>query len=181
MKDGKKRIVERIVEIEAEMFLSVPAASEPECRSRIEDMKLHRRGQFAGWSEETCSSYLEDLERAEASGKNLMTLKYARMDDLIPPLSTNPVIGRILDRFVDWQQQVISRYPNIMRGARDLNGFAAYLEGELETYSDRTLELLWADVEDCRRTGGNLSLEVYQLLAEQAGYDSIDEMEKSLQ
>jgi hypothetical protein len=47
-----------------------------------------------------------------------MTLKYARMDNLIPPLSTNPRIGRIRDRFLDWQRQVISRYPNIMRGAR---------------------------------------------------------------
>ena len=181
MGEGKQRIVERILEIEVEMFLSVPAVREPECRSRIEDMKLHRRGQFAGWSEETCASYLEDLQRAKTEGKNLMTLKYARMDDLIPPLSTNPAIGRIRDRFVDWQRQVISRYPNIMRGARDLDGFAAYLEAELETYSDRTLELLRADVEACSRAGGNLSLEVYRLLAEQAGYDSIEAMEKKLQ
>jgi hypothetical protein len=110
-----------------------------------------------------------------------MTLKYARMDNLIPPLSTNPRIGRIRDRFLDWQRQVISRYPNIMRGARGLDGFAAYLEGELETYSDRTLELLSADVEACYQAGGNMSLEVYRFLAEQTGYDSIEAMEESLQ
>ena len=48
---NKKDLVERIVEIEAEMFLQVPTDTEPPCRSRVEDMKLHRRVQFAGWAE----------------------------------------------------------------------------------------------------------------------------------
>jgi hypothetical protein len=143
-------------------------------------MQLHRRGQFAGWSLETCASYLEDLKRAKAAGKNLMTLKYARMDDLIPPLSQNPLIPRIRERFLQWQKEVIERYPNVMRGARDLDDFSNYLGAELETYSDETLKLLYADVEACRRDGGNMSLEVYQFLAGQSGYASLDQMEESL-
>jgi hypothetical protein len=180
MRESKLRIIDQILEIEVEMFLRVPTGEEPSCRAHMEDMKLHRHGQFAGWSRETCASYLEDLKRAKAAGKNLMTLKYARMDDLIPPLSENPRIHQIRERFLQWQKEVITGYPNTMHGARDLGDFANYLEAELETYSDETLELLSADVESCHRAGGNMSLEVYQFLARQSGYASLDEMEASL-
>jgi hypothetical protein len=180
MKQNKQRIVEQILEIEVEMFLRVPTDQEPSCRAHMEDMQLHRRGQFAGWSRETCASYLDDLKRAKAAGRNLMTLKYARMDDLIPPLSRNPLIPRIRERFLQWQKEVSARYPNIMRGARDLEDFSNYLGAELETYSDETLELLYADVEACDQVGGNMSLEVYRFLAGQAGYASLEQMEESL-
>jgi hypothetical protein len=180
MRESKERIVEQILEIEVEMFLRVPTGEEPSCRAHMEDMQLHRRGQFAGWSQQTCASYLQDLRRARAAGKNLMTLKYARMDDLIPPLSENPLIHQIRQRFLRWQKEVIARYPNIMRGARELDDFSNYLGSELETYSDETLQLLAADVEACHRDGGNMSLEVYRFLAGQAGYASLEQMEESL-
>jgi hypothetical protein len=67
-----------------------------------------------------------------------------------------------------------------MRGARDLDGFSNYLGAELETYSDRTLELLAAEAEACHQSGGNMSLEVYRFLAGQAGYGSLEQLEESL-
>jgi hypothetical protein len=146
----------------------------------MEDMQLHRRGQFSSWSSATCASYLEDLRGAKSAGKNLMTLKYARMDDLMPPLSENPLIPRIREHFLRWQKEVMVRYPNIMRGARHLDDFSNYLGAELETYSKKTLELLAEDVEACLRNGGNMSLEVFRFLAGQAGYASLDQMEESL-
>jgi hypothetical protein len=180
MRESKERIIRQILEIEVDMFLKVLTAEEPSCRAHMEDMQLHRRGQFSSWSTATCASYLEDLRRAKAAGKNLMTLKYARMDDLIPPLSENPLIPRIRDHFLRWQKEVMVRYPNIMRGARDPDDFSNYLGAELETYSDETLELLAANVESCLQDGGNMSLEVYRFLAGQAGYASLDQMEESL-
>ena len=178
--DRKRQTVEAILEIEVEMFLRVRTDEEPSCRAHMEAMKLHRRGQFAGWSAGTCRSYLEDLRRARTSGRNLMTLKYARMDNLIQPLSNNPLIAQIRDRYIEWQQEVMERYPNTLRGGRDLDDFANYLTSELETCSDETLALLWADVRACARDGGNMSLEVYRLLATQSGYGSLEEMEERL-
>ena len=67
MRESKDRIVEQILEIEVQMFLRVPTGEEPSCRAHMEDMRLHRRGQFAGWSQATCASYLEDLKRARTS------------------------------------------------------------------------------------------------------------------
>ena len=178
--ERKRRIVEQILEIEVDMFLRVPTGEEPSCRAHMEAMKTHRRGQFAAWSAATCESYLQDLERARQDGKNLMTLKYARMDKLVPPLSANPLIGQICDQYVRWQREIIDTFPNTMRGGRDIDDFTNYLTSELETYSDATLELLYNDVCEHADAGRNMSREVYEDLARQAGYDSLEKMEAQL-
>ena len=180
MSESKEEIVEAILEIEVKMFLRVPTADEPSCRAHMEDMQLHRRGQFATWSPRTCASYLDDLRKAESAGENLMTMKYARMDNLIPPRSVNPRIDEIVAQFIEWQGRFIVEFPNIMRGGRDMDDFANYLKSELETYSDRTLELLWADTQGCRDRGENMSVEVYRYLAKQSGFESLEEMERRL-
>lgn len=177
---GKEHLVEQILGIEVDMFRRVQTDEEPSCRAFMEDMKLHRRGQFASWSTETCASYLDDLNRARTEGRNLMTLKYARMDNLIEPCSTNPLIGEIRDRYVTWQHEVHREYPNTMRRGRDLQDFANYLGCELETYSDATLQLLWNDVEKATGSGRNLAREVYESLARQSGYRTLEEMERAL-
>ena len=176
----KKELIESILELEVKMFASVPTEEEPSCRSDIESMRLHRSSQFAGWSESTCKSYLEDLKKANKSGINLMTLKYARMGKQIPPLSSNPYLSAICDQYVKWQQEIIDQYPNTMRRSRTIEDFRNYLCSELETYSDDTLSLLWNDIQSCCEAGRNLSLETYTYLAEQAGYSSLKDLEKNL-
>ncbi|MCF7943547.1 MAG: DUF4125 family protein [Spirochaetia bacterium] len=180
MTESKNRTIHRILDIEVDMFLRVPTGEEPSCRSHMEDMKLHRRGQFSTWSEETCESYLNDLREAERKGVNLMTVKYARMDNLIPPYSDNPLIQPITDQFKVWQQDMLRDYPNVMRGARDIEGFSNYLKGELETCSGQTLKLLYKDVEGFAARGKNMSVAVYGYLAKQSGYDSLEAMEQAL-
>jgi len=106
-----------------------------------------------------------------------MTIKYARMDNLIPPYSENSLIAEIADTFTTWQREILDKYPNIMRGGRDIEGFRVYLRAELETYSDETLELLHRDVEKFKQEGRNMSIQVYDYLAQQSGYESIDELE----
>ncbi len=177
MDKGKNSVVHKILDLEVDMFRRVPTGEEPSCRAHLDDMKLHRRGQFATWSLETCRSYLQDLERAEERGINLMTIKYARMDNLIPPYSENSLIAEIADTFTTWQREILDKYPNIMRGGRDIEGFSVYLRAELETYSDETLELLHRDVEKFKQEGRNMSIQVYDYLAQQSGYESIDELE----
>jgi hypothetical protein len=181
MSDEREHTIGRILDIEADMFLRVRTADDPSCRADLESMKLHRRGQFATWSTETCESYLRDLRAAEERGENLMTIKYARMDELIPPYSENGLIDEILERYRQWQREMIRDYPNIMRGGRDLDDFGNYLRGELETYSDETLALLRKDVEACSRRGENMAKQVYEYLARQSGYESIGQLERALE
>ena len=176
----KEHVVNEILELELQSFLRVPTKEEPSCRAHTDDLKIHRRSQFAPWSIDTCRSYLSDLRHARESGVNLMTQKYARMDDLIPCLSTSPLIDRIVKQYSLWQEAIQREFPNVMKGARDAEDFRTYLRGELETYSDRTLQLLWADIQRhiARRT--NMTKEVYEELARQNHYPSLASMEKTL-
>ena len=88
-----------------------------------------------------------------------MTLKYARMENLISPLSVNPIIDEIVQMQLEAQREMLLRYPRILSRGRPLEddgsastSFKTYLRGELETYSDKTLELLHGDIQQIGRT-----------------------------
>lgn len=176
--NNAEQIIRDILEIEAAMFLEAASPTDPDCAQRMDDMRLHRSSQFAGWSNETLRSYLEDLRQAVAEGRNLMTLKYARMSDSIARLSHDPRIPEILETCVIWQASFISEYPNVMRGGRNLDDFRNYLRGELETYSSGTLRLLKADVDDYLSRGKSMTVDIYKRMARLAGYESLDVMER---
>ena len=61
-----------------------------------------------------------------------------------------------------------------------MTSFETYARGELETYSDRTLERLHADMVAKRARGINVSEEVYEFLAKESGYASLQEAERKL-
>ncbi|MDI6741118.1 MAG: DUF4125 family protein [Smithella sp.] len=181
-------IIERIIVEELKMFLSVPSVRKSSCQDYPESFKLHRKAQFSCWSRETLESYLHDLEKAEKKGINLMTQKYARMDNLIQKLNNNPLIDKIVECQFTWQRSMMKKYPGIMSGGRPLSSaedsgfmtsFETYLRGELETYSDATLELLNFDILDKNAKGMNMAEELYTFLVKDKGYDSLDEAEQA--
>ena len=181
-------IIEKILTRELKMFLSVPSIRKCSCQDYPERFKLHRKAQFSCWSRDTLESYLSDLDKAEEKGINLMTHKYARMDNLIPQLSSNPLIDALAGYYCAWQLSMIRKYPGIMSGGRPLSSaedstfltsFETYLRGELETYSDATLELLNKDILAKNAQGINMAEELYTYLVKDMGYDSLDEAEKA--
>ena len=183
----KDRTIEEILDIELAMFLSVNSEQTSGCQDHPESFKLHRRVQFSVWSVDTLASYLADLRLAQDSGKNLMRKKYALMQGLIPQENTNLLIEAIVRIKIGWQAEMFRKYPALMRGARPLTdaeedarmtSFETYARGELETYSDRTLERLHADLVAKRARGINVSEEVYELLAKASGYASLQEAER---
>ena len=107
-----------------------------------------------------------------------MTQKYARMDNLIPKLSSNPLIDKIVEYQSAWQRSMMKKYPGIMSGGRPLSSvedsafmtsFETYLRGELETYSDATLQLLNFDILDKNVKGINMAEELYLFLVKKMG------------
>jgi hypothetical protein len=171
------------------MFLTVNPQPTSSCQQYPESFKLHRRAQFSPWSMETLGSYLEDLHEAQDVGKNLMRLKYARMQNLLARQNTNPLIDEIVRLKINWQKEMFRKYPAVMSGARPLTdeseaaqmtSFETYARGELETYSDRTLELLHADLRLKLEQGVNMSEEVYEVLVRENGYPSLAEAEHRL-
>ena len=60
-----------------------------------------------------------------------------------------------------------------------LTSFETYLRGELETYSDATLELLNKDILAKQAQNINMAEELYTFLVKDKGYDSLDEAEQA--
>ena len=166
------------------MFLTVPVTHRALCQDNPEGFRTFRRAQFLVCSEETLASYSEDLRTAAEQGRNLMTLKYARMDNLIPVLNTNPVIDEMVDIQLEWQREMFVKYPHLMARGRPLDNdgygptsFRTYLRGELETYSDTTLDCLYKDMLERRRKGRNMTEEIYTHTVRGLGYSSLEDAE----
>jgi len=185
----KDRIIDAILEIELAMFLTVNPQQTSSCQEHPESFKLHRRAQFAPWSVATLGSYLEDLREAQDAGKNLMRQKYARMQGLFEHQTPDPLVDEIVRLKINWQREMVLKYPAVMSRARPLSdeglsaqmtSFETYARGELATYSNRTLELLHADLLSRRDQGINMSEEVYDYLVRQSGYPSLAEAERRL-
>ena len=174
----KEALIGRIVEIELAMFSRVKAVEPAACQQMPETFRTMRRMSHSALSTDTLESYLQDLQSAVTQGRNLITEKYARMDNLIPPINRNPLIKSIVALESFWLRDLHERFPLAVR----CDGrFEVYALGELETYSDQTLELYFRDVESAVEAGRNLVEERYEYLHKGLGFASLDEVEKRAQ
>jgi Protein of unknown function (DUF4125) len=166
-------LLNRIIEAELDMFQTVSTCGPNRCLEHPRAFQLHREAQFAIFSDATLNSYLDDIEAAKKDHVNLMTIKYARMDRLIPCYNNSPLVGEVADIMVAWQLQLEEKYPDLMQRARPVTtqdddatktSFETYLKGELETYSEKTLSLLLQDLHGLEEQGKNGSEEIYRHL-----------------
>ncbi|MFC1973899.1 DUF4125 family protein [Chloroflexota bacterium] len=170
---NQEELVNNIIQIERVMFQQVQTSEPSICQERVETFKAMRKMTHSVLSTETLASYLNDLQKAGVKGRNLLRDKYARMQDLIPPLKTNPVIEKICEFETRWMMQLSVRYPGTFQAG---SNFRTYLSCELETYSDRTINLYFRDVLKADYKGRNLVEERYAELAKDLGYSSLDHM-----
>ena len=181
----KALLIDRIVALEQAMFVAVVSETPAPCQQNTEAFRIMRRSQFRAWPMDALESYHDDVTAAKGAGKNLMTLKYARMDDRIPPLSSDPLIQEIVAIEVEWQYRLLQKYPALVGRGRPVEdaafgvSFKRYLAGELETYSGRTLACLGRHVKELYRRGGNMSEEVYGHMVAALGYGSLEEAEQA--
>ncbi len=179
MAGGKspEELLKKIISIELRMFMTVQTSGPTTCQEQPEAFKLTRKAGFYVLSHETLESYINDLQEAMEENRNLIELKYARIDGLIPPLSDNPLIEKIVEVEGRWLKELEKKYPSTFRGRADF-ATGVYLRSELETYSDRTLELYYKDICQALAEGRNLTAERYTYLFKQIGYNSIEDMEQ---
>lgn len=83
----KTELLEQVLDREWRMFVRVRSANPAPCQSAPANFRAIRGSLFEMWSEAMLKAYLENLEEAQARGRNLLSEKYARMDNLIPALS----------------------------------------------------------------------------------------------
>lgn len=164
---AKEQLLDEIIEAELAMFLATPnEGGMSSCQKRPDVFRMMRKMAHYPHKAEFLESWLEDLRQAKRSGRNLMLEKYARMDDRIPPVSTNPLVDIIADAEGEFLQKAIPLSNGMIR-PESANGFRRYLRAELETMSDRTLALYAAEIEEAREAGVNPVLQRHEWLARQ--------------
>ncbi len=172
-KPEKNQLIQRILKIELGMFLSVPTAQLSRCQESPEGFILTRGSVFETWSDEALSAYLEDLTEAVRVGRNLMSEKYARMDNLIPCLNLNPTIDDVMKIEAEWQEDLRQKHPELFSSTPATGictaEFDVYLRSELETYSNKTIASYFRNVLSAKARGINLTKEKYIRIFQKLG------------
>lgn len=173
--EQRKALLEKIIKIEEEMFVNVNKGMSPvDCQNQLKTFHAMRSMSFGVLSNDTLQSYYEDLRFALQDERNLVMEKYARMDNLIPPLSDNPLIDKIVEIETAWMEELHQKYPHAIGMGPN---FANYEHSELETYSDATIGYYHEDVSIAKQMGINLVEERYKLLYKGMGFKSLAEVE----
>ena len=173
LKEQKEALINEIVERELAMFLATPNEGGPSaCQTRPQSFRMMRRMNHCTHDIATLESYLDDLKKASAEGRNFMIEKYARMDNRLPPLSQNPLLDKITDAECTFLREASAHYPHAIKSNGDMM-FRNYCRCELETLSDRTLELYAAEIDKAVKEGRNLAEERYDRLWNMLGEGSL--------
>lgn len=178
--NSKWDVIDNIVALELEMFLNVRARADDgnsKCLEEPGTFKMMRWMSHSVLSQDTLESYLCDLLKAKVDDRNLMTEKYALMENIIPHTNNNSVINKIADIEVSWMKELKIKFPNLMND--NAATFRNYMVCEYETYSDQTLDLLMADINKALAKELNLPEIRYKNLFKRLGYKSIEEAAKA--
>lgn len=198
----RRRLIEDVIAREWSQFQNTDnEGGRAACQGDRPTFHAMRLSQFVPWPIALLTSYRDDLEDADRAGRNLITEKYARMMESTDPLAWSeriagriPRIGparealqeRTIARQVSWAADFRRRYPRLGSGMRrlrssedtlDSTSFETYLRGELGTWSDRTLRLYAAFIDDLAARSGNLTQDTIEVTIRLAGFGSLDEAE----
>ena len=199
----KDVLVNRIIEMEWQMFDKVHnAGGRAGCQDDEWTFYVMRYSQHSALSGETLESYLQDLQQAQAEGRNLLTEKYAYMMEFTEPdyfdrnlkaflPSVSPrkeeLVDRIANILIRYQQEFERVYPVFGSKGRPLTGngggdvsFHIYTIGELKTYSEQTLENYLKDVQQSCTGTENIAFTIHRTTAGFYGYKSLEEAEAKL-
>ncbi|MBR5406089.1 MAG: DUF4125 family protein [Lachnospiraceae bacterium] len=173
------------------------------CQDDYATFSIMRRSQYDTWTDEMLDSFIDDFYSANERGWNLITEKYARMEqstapeeyaklkDELPPVSEAKaaIVDQIVDIQVGWMEEFASRYPKAAARSRsirssedtkDNTSYETYLRGELLTYSDRTLALYGQFIVKLAGNRENLAFMIMENTAKAYGYSGLDDMEAGI-
>lgn len=197
---SKNPLVDKIVAIEWPMFSGVNnAGGKASCQMDPQTFRIMRESQYNAWSDELLQSYLDDLQKAQEQGRNVMTEKYGRMmentapdeyariKNLLPPV--DPEVKKLVDEIVAahlrWKEELDAKYPNLSDRQRPLrskddNRFGqpsleTYMRAELQSLSPKSAAIYHKETMD--RVASNKSEAEENLLNQvrQYGFASLQE------
>lgn len=170
-KTEKDYLINLVIDVEWEMFDKVEGIDGRACcQNDPEAFYIMRYSQYAAFTTKTIKSYYADLLDAKDMGRNLLTEKYAYMmkatdedyyirelEKSLPRISPqkNMLIQKISEEIINQEKVFVNNNPEFAAKGRpvidsndELVSAKDYLEGELKTYSTRTLKLLLNSIRD---------------------------------
>lgn len=197
-------LIESIIEYEWEAFHNAPnEGGRAFCQNDPETFGIMRRSQYLPWPEPLLESWLKDLKAAAAQGWNVMTEKYARMEQSLDPQRYEQirhmlpqrsemhraVTEQIVQIQVGWMEEFAAAYPKMAGRARNIHtsedsrcgtSYETYLRAELGTYSDETLMLYGRFIVELYRAGENLAMQIMTHTAHLYGYADVAAAENAI-
>jgi hypothetical protein len=190
-----------IVSLEWEMFVDVNKGGvRASCQNDSQTFWGMRSAQFKAWSQEALDSYFSDLTVAQETGHNLLEEKYLHMmaesdpgfyehhASLVaePSKETLSIVTSIMEIILTETAPLFMRYPCVASNGRPLysrenhdgvTSVETYQRGELLTYSERTLGLLYAHIQTLQTQGISYAEEVLTNSVCFYGFESLSEAE----
>lgn len=168
-------LIHDVIERELVMFLATKnQGGTASCQENPDMFRNWRWMIFSVLSDEYIKSYQQDLIDADRLGRNLMTEKYARMDNLIPCVSPNmDKVRKVVAAERVWLVELSNEFPALFPDPTARFDF--YFAAEIETLSEATLDQYQACVDRAKREGRNLAKERYANMYERMGLGSLEE------
>ena len=129
---NRQEMIDRILKYEWEMFHNVNGDTRAVCQQDRMTFESMRRAQYEAWSDETVAAFLEDIEAADAEGRNLSREKYIHMMKATDPEgyeafrkelpAADPVREELVDKL--WEkyrvqtERLREKYPILALGGR---------------------------------------------------------------
>lgn len=197
--------VEEIIKKEWKMFDAVKnIGGRASCQDNYPVFRTMRAAQFQAWDDVTLESYLDDLEQAEAVGRNLLSEKYAFMMEntdpcmyeqvkaMLPVLTDRQenLIRKIVQIYLAQSEEFMEQYPNMSNHTRDIRtaegkteyfaSIETYICGELKTYSEKTLQRFLTHLQNLQESGQKYVYLVFENTAKLCGYENVDAMNRKM-
>lgn len=200
----KESLIREIVKREWMMFDKVSnTGGRAGCQDDWDTFDIMRRSQFSIWDTASLVSYRDDLEHAEAEGRNLLTEKYAYMmrdtcpeeyqkiEEQLPRLSEEKrkLVSELTEIQTRWMEIFHESHPlfggqgRAVRKKEAYPGDASvetYAMGELSTYSEKTLGCLKTCLETLQKQEEHPEVLTMDYMARCYGYQSAEDAEQRL-
>lgn len=197
---GKEALCEQICVDEYAAFDKViNEGGRAGCQDDWMTFRIMRMSQYMTYTMPMLVRYRYDFNKAYAMGRNLISEKYARMEESTAPKKyeelkkhlpiitdeQRKVVEAIVAIQVEFMEEMAKEYPNVVRNARTIHtkddrpfntSYETYLRGELLTYSDSMLMMYGRYVIEHASMGNNIAKEIMTNTAKLYGFKSIDEL-----
>lgn len=198
--DDRDKLINDIIDMEWDMFDKVSnLGGRAKCQDDEWTFYAMRYSQHSAANREFLIFYKFDLAVAAVTDRNLIMEKYAYMIEKTKPVKfqlelesyVTPVPEHIKSKaweiseiITEMQVEFAERYPVFSSKGRPIKGndmlnvsFEVYLQGELKTYSMRSLEILHEHILSERRAGRNYIENIYNSLVKFYNYKDVEEYE----